>query len=794
MRDLIQLYRDALAYFTVGFGDPSLGRVRNKNSNNNNCEASKDGASHDCSELQQAPARHVMEKHRAQVFVTICFMGMLGWPVNFMNAMWKGKKDVDAIDFLWGFCFFEVCVAAALYLMRRYSAVNVASLIWVTGLIQTSHYAHSLKNLSLELPVVLFSLGVPVGMGLFCTSTPVLGISMVSLCAIQQYWIRHSLIMGMVTEWGREDMVEMIEAFAFFMNIFSCVLFLVSWYNLHLQDDCVKRMQTTCKQAQESKEVFISCISHELRNPLQSIIGCLQLLRNQTVLDTKLLELAFLSSQFLLQIINQVLDVTKVNAASLSLEYVQLDLHELIEQLINMSKSSSPKRNAIETLVSYETAPRYIIGDKVRLTQVLSNLLSNAFKFTERGSVKLKASFLNNHPIGHGRRGCDKSQHGDHETCKHHVPGVLTVTISDTGVGIADIHKQRLFKPFVQVDTSVTRKYGGTGLGLYLCQKLVHLMSGQINVTSEPGVGTTFTVSLPLCSIHESSVVSGQIVPGSPPILTLRQTSNLTSALSLSLPAAVSSSLTSSDSSVCRNEPSPDPSDRDIRIPVMQRSMSAGSALMAKEEDTALESLEYQVTYQYGSDFLDRSNNISSNRVLSPSSSNQKPVDTVSSVTSATAGANSTSASACVSSFSSLNVLLVEDSHVNRLIIQKMLKSLLDIQKVKVCEDGVQATRVLELAAATGGNGPSKCPFDIVITDIQMPNMDGISLTRWIRNFEKRMGWKRTGIIALTGNSTLSDKQECEAAGLDSFLVKPIDAKQLKREVELILNSRDFNS
>lgn len=240
----------------------------------------------------------------------------------------------------------------------------------------------------------------------------------------------------------------------------------------------LRKQTEEAKQASEAKTRFLANMSHEIRTPLNGIAGMVDMM-HETPLDKiqkEYLEIIKYSSDNLLAVISDILDYSKIDAGSMSISVEPFDLHRECSQLMTMLKPAADKKGLLLHLEFHENVPKSVEGDALRIRQVLLNLVNNAVKFTEEGSVKLRVATLTD---------------DDHRA-------QIQFDIIDTGIGIAKDRQDELFEAFVQVDSSRTRRFGGTGLGLSICKDIVDLMGGNLMLESEAGKGSTFSVLLPL--------------------------------------------------------------------------------------------------------------------------------------------------------------------------------------------------------------------------------------------------------------------------------------------------------
>ncbi|MFO1065004.1 MAG: ATP-binding protein [Pirellulales bacterium] len=520
------------------------------------------------------------------------------------------------------------------------------------------------------------------------------------------------------------------------------------------------------EKANLAKSEFVANVSHELRTPLTGIVGLHELLERSALDDQQreYVTLAQKSSGNLLALIDALLDFSKIEAQKLEFEQSEFDLPECVESAAD-SLAARAQLRGLELVVDIDPkVPRRVIGDSHRVRQILLNLIGNAIKFTHRGDIMVRV-----------HQEIDPREEATAE------PSMIRFDVIDAGIGIAEEHLEAIFEPFRQADNSSTRKYGGTGLGLAICSELVKLMGGRISVASRPDEGSTFTFVLPLSPCDTAAA--------SPSVSYVRERA-----------------MSDWDTAVIAAQPSRwcEVLGRDLEARGLSvRRLSPGEVISRKPAElfAAGNRTLLFADYRELSTTAPSSLPVCARLVLclplaAPRPSqmpnwarhadvrwlarpiHQADLDSVLLLTEQTnADRLHDSSSIYEHNAVSAHVLLVEDSSINQAVLAGMLRQL-----------GHQVT-----VAGSGADAVSKCAsksFDVVLMDIQMPEVDGLEATRRIRAEEAGLaGVDRSSatIIALTAHAMPSDREQCIAAGMDDFLVKPIPLDRLRDAINRAL-------
>jgi len=544
-----------------------------------------------------------------------------------------------------------------------------------------------------------------------------------------------------------EDLVDVLKAFGSQLGQFI---------ERKEAEDALRVAKEAAEQASRAKTDFLANVSHEIRTPLNAILGVADILWESELDDEQrqYMSLFRRAGANLLVLVNDLLDLSKVEAGQIELKKVAFDPREVVAQALESTSVGAYEKGLEMVCRVSARVPSSLLGDPARLRQVLVNLLSNGVKFTSGGEVLLDVV----------------RDPGSND------PGALLFSVHDTGIGIPPDKLDAIFDRFSQVDASSTRVHGGTGLGLAICRRLVDLMGGRIWAESELGVGTTFFFT----SIFELAPEAPPPVSWVPAPSTLRVDRRRMRILVVEDHSSTRSFLaeTLQDAGYFVTEMSSSSSGR-VAIESSERQMQPFDAVVVDSKIKASDGFDLvewiqKVPARARTTVLllpadAKAGDMSSVReqgfacyILKPALPN-RVVSAVALVcrTSVREPSVLPNPEPPVSQTRSLDILLVEDHPDNRLIVQSYLKR--SPHRLTIAENGEQAVAAFQ-----------KGSFHIVLMDMQMPVMDGYEATRRIRAWEKEQGRRPTPIVALTAHALHEEVERTKQAGCDAHLGKPI--------------------
>jgi signal transduction histidine kinase/CheY-like chemotaxis protein len=496
----------------------------------------------------------------------------------------------------------------------------------------------------------------------------------------------------------------------------------------------------------KSKSEFLSTMSHEIRTPLNGIIGFTKLLKELDATEDQKEFLALIenSSHNLIAIINDILDLSKMNAEKMEIEHTSFNIFEVIEFTVAPFAQQTDQKDIELGLFVDPTLSPYLIGDPTKLSQILTNLIGNAIKFTDAyGKINLSVQSINN---------------ADDEI-------EIMFSVEDNGIGLSEEHKKSIFEAYGQASTSTSRKYGGTGLGLTISRKMVHLMGGELEVGSVKDEGATFFFTLTLKKDEQkefkgypdfSNVSIGLALP----VKSIKRQLDTNLEVYIRYLGADFSfyyyeELFESDKPVSL----PDIMIFDHHYARLPGELEQCSLLECKSvllTNGSLRSRINQERHHFSDVILTPISLAKTMRILSNTGETKEEKTVVPSIEEQR------------KSFHGLRALVADDNAINCKLIRVILEKL-GIE-VTVVSDGKEAFEMYQ-----------ENEYDIIFMDIQMPVMDGLEANKNILLYESKHDLKHVPIVALTANTSVEDREKYLSEGMDDYATKPLDVKVLKR-------------
>lgn len=516
---------------------------------------------------------------------------------------------------------------------------------------------------------------------------------------------------------------------------------------------------------------ILAHVSHEIRNALNGIIGFTELLRETSLSDDQAhyTESLRTSSEHLMSIVNSILDMSKIEAGRIELEEIEFDIRYSLELIYDTTAEEARRKNISFNIVCDPSIPPLLKGDPTRLRQVLSNLISNALKFTERGDIMLSVIV---------------EEEREKEV-------LLRFSVKDTGIGIDESHQDTVFDSYTQTDASVTRKYGGTGLGLSISKKLVRMMGGRLRLTSAAGRGSTFYFTIPVTKRESGHIVGRWDLPDIADIQLAVLSGNRHNLTKLSsyLDFLSSPPFTFTSAAECirfleqpetghnincilidTNVSAPDYTDTVEKI--RNSGFHASTPLILISSSGTKEEIQQYRDLNISGYLTRPVNRAELHNAIALSITKQKQdgddIDIPFITKHLVRELNNR-----------LSILVVEDDPVNR----ELLSSLLTRQghNTVIAENGSDA-----VARALCDH------FSLILMDIHIPLLDGFSAASIIRSHEANSSMPRVPIIAVTADAESGFAEKCRKAGIDGYLAKPVEPEELNRKIAgMFVNSEE---
>ncbi|MCG2586345.1 PAS domain S-box protein [Massilia sp. TS11] len=516
----------------------------------------------------------------------------------------------------------------------------------------------------------------------------------------------------------------------------------------------LRAAKSHAEAASRAKSEFVANMSHEIRTPMNAVLGTAQLLTSTALTPSqrRYVDMIGTAGQSLLRILNDILDFSKIEAGRLELAEAEFDLDAMLGAIATVMSASAGDK-ALALVIDIDPAvPAHLVGDALRLQQVLVNLVSNAIKFTDHGEVVLQIDLRE----AHGRA------------------VLLRFTVRDTGIGISTAQQERLFSAFSQADASTTRRFGGTGLGLAISKRLVELMGGQVSVQSQPGVGSSFQVALPFTQAAASAVAPSGAASAVRQLLLVEAHPSSAQALRRLMAAWGwrCEHCTSGAEAVARARAEAE-AGRHYDAILVDWNLAGMDGLATLAALRALApAVQAPVLLMVPAlarmKLVEQSDAARADGVLVKPATRASLYDAINEALARRSGPPLHEVQSVGrqpgNRLDGAHLLLVEDNPLNQIIAREALEHA--GASVESANNGHEALALL-------AEHPQR--FALILMDVQMPGMDGFEATRLIRH---QLGLKLP-IVALTAGVTAAEKDACTQAGMSDFVAKPIDFDDL---------------
>jgi len=505
----------------------------------------------------------------------------------------------------------------------------------------------------------------------------------------------------------------------------------------------------------EAKSSFVSTMSHEIRTPMNGVIGIAELLEGTklTAQQEEYVSLILKSADTLLGLINDILDFSKIEAGHLELEAIPFSIREVLGDTLQTLALRANEKGLELTLHIPPEIPDWLVGDPLRLRQVLVNLVGNAIKFTETGEVAVALSG-------------SASEVGVN----------LRFEVRDTGIGITEAQQRKIFEAFSQADSSTTRQFGGTGLGLSIAGQLVQMMGGELAVRSVAGQGSTFffTISLPISEAPEPVPLPSPLLTGRRVLVVDDNETNrrILEEMVSNWGMQVHSAASGAEALSHLEQAAATAEAADIvLLDVMMPEMDGLEVATRIRQQPAMADLRIVMLTSAGRPHAEElRERLDVSQVLLKPTKQSKLLEAVTAALGHGGENFAAKSDSTTETGRELRILLAEDHPVNRRVATEMLSR--RGHRVEVAANGREAVEM-----------SSREEFDVILMDVHMPVMDGLTATRLIREREHGSG-SHVPILAVTAGATLEDRENCLSAGMNGFVSKPFRAEELLRSLE----------